>query len=465
MSAASTPSPMRRLAARVDALGRLMSRLGERWMPDPFVIILALLLLVTLVGGALGPALDELPLRQRPGALAEAFLRELYALSLMKFAMQMALVLLLGHALALAPAAQRAIGALTARVRTFEGAIVMVASVSAVASLIQWGMGVILGALMAREAGRALAARGQPAHYPLLGAAGYAGFMVWHGGLSGSAPLAVAGQGHALADLLGVIPIERTLGSPLNLVITAALLVVIPGTLWAIRPRRPEDMTPCEWTPRLATPPSDASSDAAPGLERALGVSVGALILAACAWRLATRGAQGWDLDTINACVLGLGLLAHPSPSALTRAVLDGARGCAPILLQFPLYFGLLGLLKATGLVSALAHLMASLASPGTLPAWTFLSAGLINLLVPSGGGQWAVQGPIIAQSALAMGLDPAPSVMAFCYGDAWTNMLQPLWALPLLGVMGLRASQIIGYTTLVWLVTGPVILAGLLLL
>jgi short-chain fatty acids transporter len=165
-----------------------------------------------------------------------------------------------------------------------------------------------------------------------------------------------------------------------------------------------------------------------------------------------------WGLDEINAACLGLGLVLHAGPSGYVRAVTDGARGGAGILLQFPLYFGVLGILLTSGLVGQVARWFVALGSESGMVLGTFLSAALINLFIPSGGGQWAVQGPVVMEAAVTLGVEPGRAVMALSYGDAWSNMLQPFWALPLLGTMGLEARQIVGYTAALMCVTGPII-------
>jgi short-chain fatty acids transporter len=190
----------------------------------------------------------------------------------------------------------------------------------------------------------------------------------------------------------------------------------------------------------------------------------GAALCGWVVWSLAGGGAV-WGLDTINLSFLGLGLLLHRSAGAYMAAVGEGVRGCAGIILQFPLYFGIVGVLKASGLAGQLAGWFAQVSSAGTLAVWTFLSAGLMNMLIPSGGGQWAVQGPVMMEAAARLGVAPERVVMALAYGDAWTNMLQPFWALPLLGIMGLEARQIVGYTAVVMVLTGPLIGLGLLFL
>lgn len=456
----------------IASLGEAASRLSSRLMPDPFVLVLLLTGLTALLGLLFGQSLATLPLDQRVQALSKGWFTELYATGLMKFAMQMCIVLITGHALALSSPVQRMIRALTQLARSPSSAVIIVALTSSLASLIQWGMGVIVGAFMAREMGRAFAAQGKAVHYPLLGAAGYAGFMVWHGGLSGSAPLAVAGPDHFLKEALGVIPVQQTIFGTLNVVTTSLLLIVIPLTLWALHPKDKAQMTP--WSPDASSPapePAVPQPDASrTWLERVeQGRVLSALSgLALGIWLLdhmRQQGGAGWNLDTINVMFLALGLLAHSSPRAYAEAIADGAKGCAGIILQFPFYFGILGLLKVSGLIAQIAQAFVSISSAQSFPLWTFISAGVINMLVPSGGGQWAVQGPVMAQAIKTLGADAPTCIMALSYGDAWTNMLQPFWALPLLGIMNLRARDIIGYTTFVMLVTGPVILICLWLL
>jgi len=176
-------------------------------------------------------------------------------------------------------------------------------------------------------------------------------------------------------------------------------------------------------------------------------------------------GVGGWNLDSINLAFLSLGIALHRSPAAYMESVVDGVRGCAGIIIQFPIYFGILGILKSSGLIVDVSQLFLSFATPATYPVLTFFSAGIVNFFVPSGGGQWAVQGPVMMQGVQAMGVEPSKVVMALAYGDAWTNMLQPFWALPLLGIMGLQAREIMGYTSLVLLISGPCIIGFLLIL
>lgn len=449
----------------IAALGKRLSSLSERFMPDPFVFALGLTLLTFLLALFMGDALAGQGLTDRLGSLAAGWYGQFFGNgALMKFALQMCIVLVTGHAIATSGPARRAIEAITRIAKTPAAAAAVVALFASLASLVQWGLGAIAGAFLAREMGRAFARRGEPVHYPLLGAAGYAGFLVWHGGLSGSAPLSVAEPGHFLEAQIGVIPISETLFSPLNIAVTIVMLIVIVGVFYALMPRDAAQMTPF-------TGPLDDQEGEDEGADRRSGAvallessrvlsAISALgLLAVAAWWFAAKGTAGWNLDSINLLFLAIGLGLHPSPASYMRAVTQGVRGAAGIIVQFPFYFGILGLLKASGLIVQIAGFFVSISSPATFPLFTFLSAGLVNFFVPSGGGQWAVQGPVMIEALQTLKIEPARVVMALAYGDAWTNMLQPFWALPLLGIMGLRARDIVGYTAFLMFVTGPIFL------
>ena len=157
--------------------------------------------------------------------------------------------------------------------------------------------------------------------------------------------------------------------------------------------------------------------------------------------------------NTLNLTMFMLGLLLHASPMRYMRAIEAAARGCAGIIIQFPLYAGIAAMMAASGLTAMIAEKMSEGASETTLPVLTFFSAAIVNVFVPSGGGQWGVQGPIVIESALSAGVEPSKMVMALAYGDQVTNMLQPFWALPLLAITGVKARDIVGYTAILMLI------------
>ncbi len=486
-------------------LAAVSSRLAEfarRWVPDPFVIALGLTVLAvglglafgtgaagtgiggaggTAVGGAAGGAGVTLT------ALAAGWFARFSAQGTLSFTFQMALMLIAGTTLARAPSVNGALARLADIPRSTGSAAALTAFVAMSAALLNWGFGLVAGAVLAQQIGARARAAGRPLNYPLVGAAGYTGLMVWHGGLSGSAPLKIAEGG----PLDGVpVPLDGTILSPLNLALSAALLVFVPLLLWRMAAAdgsqegvvgapgdAPGDPGADDSTaPPTAAPskPSDQSGPS-PDAER-FGLVGRLLMLAVVALGVVALagivGESGWlrgiGLNTVNLTLVLLGLLLFGTPLRYGRAFGAAVPEAGGILLQFPFYFGILGVLEAGGLVGALAEgsvdLARSLAALGLPVAWcfdtvTFFSAGLVNLFVPSGGGQWAVQGTIVAEAAAELGVPLERAVMALAYGDEWTNMLQPFWALALLGITGLTARDILGYTLTVMLAALPVYL------
>ena len=169
-------------------------------------------------------------------------------------------------------------------------------------------------------------------------------------------------------------------------------------------------------------------------------------------------------LNTIIMYLLAVAILLHKSPASFMEAAARAAAGCAGIIVQFPLYAGIMGMMAVSGLAACITDGLVATASPHTLEFFTMLSAGVVNFLVPSGGGQWAIQGPIALEAGQASGISPGSMIMAIAYGDQLTNMLQPFWALPLLAITGVRARDIVGYTAIVMMVSGAWISVWLLL-
>lgn len=448
--------------------GGVLARFFRAVTPDPFVLAIFL----TVLTGGLALVLTDTTLEgvltgwQGPSGFWK----------LLSFSMQMCLVLVTGHALASAPIVRRLIDRLVAIPKTPASAGAMVAAVAIATSYLNWGLTLIVGALLAREMGKSCRSRGVRVHYPLLVAAGYTGMMCWHGGFSGSAPLKVTTQ-KDLVELLGAplaaktAPLSTfdTILSPMNLVITGGLLVLVPLLIGFLTPG-PDD--PAEgieaFDVKSEVLVEDAPAVTVPDkLERSVVVTALLVIplLAALAMYFSTYGVSRLDPNAVNLVLLTLGLMLHARPRAYLRAVQDAVAGCSGIILQFPLYAGIMGIMATSGLATLFAGWAASTDSPSAYLTLTFLSAGFINFFVPSGGGQWAVQGPIAVQAAELVGVPFRSAVMAVAYGDQWTNMLQPFWALPLLGITGVTAKDIIGYTAFIMLVSGVWLCGGLVVL
>ncbi|MDH3285040.1 MAG: TIGR00366 family protein [Acidobacteriota bacterium] len=450
--------------------GQVCARLAERFMPNPFVFAL-LLSAVVLAGGWWhwpAPPGDAFTL------VLQAWFDGFWSKPLLAFGFQMALILVTGYTVADAPPTRRLLARVAGAWSTPAGAAALCALVAVALSWIHWGLGLVGGALLAREIGRVAARRGRPLPYPLVVAGAYAGFIVWHGGLSGSAPLVVAQPDHALADLVGAIGLRSTVLSLPNLLLTLAMAVVIPLVIAAMARRAPAGGRVPDHEQNPAAPDERQTTPGA-RLGQSRLVTLTALAPAAAALALVVvpgvaSGERPVDLNVVLFVFLFAGLALHGSPMAIVGSFRRGAGEAAPILLQFPFYFAVMGVMRDSGLVTTLARAGVDaslwLAESGLPAGWcfqmlTFLTAGLVNLFVPSGGGQWAVQGEIVLQAALdpRIGLPPGRAVMALAYGDAWTNMLQPFWALALLSITGTSAREIMGYTIAVMLLVSPLYL------
>ncbi len=432
--------------------GQRCAALAQRVVPDPFILAVLLAGLVMVMGATYS---------QAPTSVLTGFAAGMLGQAGIAFAFQMALILVTGHALADAPAVRRGLGWVAQRPRTGGQAAALVGAAAMGLGLLNWGLGLVGGAFLAREVGRAFARRGQPLTYPLVGAAGYCGLLVWHGGLSGSAPLKVAAADNVFAR---AITVGETLFTPLNLVASGLVLIVVTGLLYVLGSGPVVDGPGPPLDDEAAGPDEADDAGLVSRLSRARGVTA-ILVLPIVVYLAVEVGEKGAGAVGLNAVILFflvLGLALHARPLAYARSFSAGAQGAAGILLQFPIYFGILGAAKASGILTALSQALIAVAH--SLPApdaaaavMTYISAAVVNLLVPSGGGQWVLQAPLIVEATTSVGADAGTMVMAFSYGDQLTNMLQPFWALPLLSVTGLKARDLMGYTLLVMMAAAPV--------
>ncbi len=433
----------------------------ERWLPSALVFAVVLTGVVAALAFALTDAGPVTVLRGWGDGLT----------GLLAFMTQMALILLLGYTLANTRPVRRLLVRVGSLPRTPVQAYAGVTLVAALGSLLSWGLGLVVGALLAREVAEQGKRRGLRLHFPLLVACGYAGYVVWHMGYSGSGPLAAATPGSFVEKQIGrTVPVSETIFAPWNLAAIVVTVVVVVAAMASLRPRAedpvielPDDAVaaeptePAEHTAERRTSPADWIDSS-----RLITLVTG---LALTAYLIAYFGEEGFalTLDIVNWTFLAAILLLVGSPAELGRLVADAARNVGDILLQFPLYAGILGIMTTTGLIGVFSDFFVRLASPETLGLWAFLSGGLLNMFVPSGGGQFAVQGPIFLDAAQQLGVAPGVVVMGIAYGDQWTNMIQPFWALPVLAIARLGIRDILGFTTIALLVSGVVFAATML--
>ncbi len=459
--------------------GSSLERAFKRLLPSPLAIALVLTLVTFLGALVWGQVPGE---AARLTYLIQAWREGLYTPPLLVFLVQMMLILVLGHTLALAPPVRAVIQRILRLTRNPASATALTCFFTLIVGLFNWGLGLVFGAILARQMAEHLSQENRSFNYGLLGAAGYSGMLIWHGGFSGSAPVKVAEPGHLLnlvqgqsqrineAALPEQLPLEATLLSPLNLTVAGLVLLLLPLLAYGLAQRAPRrSYLNQNWAGKLPT--KEAPEAEAPKGAARLDHSswVGSLLgLAFLGWSaveaIQSPGFSFLTPNFINFTLLGLGLCVHRSLSAFSGAVRQAIGGGAGILIQFPLYFGIMNLMKEAGLITQLSTFFSEQAGPTTFPLFTFLSAAIINVFVPSGGGQWAIQGPVIIETTQNLGIDLGHTIMAMAYGDELTNMLQPFWALPLLGITGLKAREIIPYT-LAFMLLGGLIFVGCLLI
>ena len=380
--------------------------------------------------------------------------------NLLAFTAEMATIMVFGYAFAKTAAVEKILGKLTDVVHNPRQAYFFTAFVSAICCWFCWAAGLIMGAFIAKK----LAKKLPGVHYPLLVASAYAGFLVFQMGFTGSVSLLIATPGNFMeAQIGGLIPVSQTMLAPWNLFLSVILgLVVVPLMMRAMSPREGDQIVEID--------ASMLAEEEAPGKISLKGLAPNAWMENNYIFNLIIGGglavytvlyfAKGGSLtiDATNLIFMILGILLTPTPIQYVKNCMEGAATAGGVIMQFPLYAGIQGMMLTTGLAEVFANAFVSISSAKTLPLWTFISAGIINLFIPSGGSQWSVQGPIMIDAAANIGADYARVAMACSYGDNWTNLIQPFWALPLLAVTNLKAKDIMGYLTPLLIVSGVII-------
>ncbi|MEB3101388.1 short-chain fatty acid transporter [Ferviditalea candida] len=442
-------------------ISRLFTRIAERYLPDAFIFVFVLTLLVFVLGLFKG---------YNPIQVVNFWEKGFF--DLLTFTAQATMMLVTGFALAHTPLVNRGLKAFAKLPKSEVQVIILTTVVMMVCSWISWGFGLIAGAIVAREMG--IVHRGK-IHYPLVVAAAYSGFLVWHAGYGGSIPQLIATKGHFLEKQMGVIPVSQTIFAPFTYIIVLALLIIIPLANVMMRPKAgearislPESiLSEEEHAPAAEISPQAVKGDIPPAVRlensRWITFILGLLGLFSLIFYFAAGG--DLNLNIVILSFLTVGLLLTPNTKEYLNSFMGGSKSAYGIILQFPFYAGIMGMMTQTGLAADIANGFVAISSAKSLPFWSFISGGIINMFVPSGGGQWAVQGPIMIDAAGKIGADMARVSMGVAWGDAWTNMIQPFWTLPMLAIAGLGIRDIMGYTAAITIVSGVVIGLGLLLL
>ena len=440
-------------------------RVMNRWLPDAFLFAV-ILTIATYIGVLLATDLG-------PVEAVDAWGNSKGFWGLLSFSMQMALVVVFGSACASAKPVKKLLSTIAGLCKNNMQAIVVTTMVSTLCCWLNWGFGLIVGALLAKE----IAKRVPTVDYPLLIASAYSGFVIWHAGLSGSIPLQVA-SGHSFDGGVTVwqADMTSTLFHPMNLIMVGVIFLVMPFVNYAMHPDKDHTVTV---NPALLADEEEKTYEVktpADKMEHSkilwiITMAFGFVYIINYFVGVIQRGenvANALNLNIVNMIFLFLGILLHGDLRRYVDAIADAASGAAGILLQFPFYAGIMGLMVATdesgaSLAGVLSNFFVSISNEVTFPMLSFLAAGFVNFFVPSGGGQWAVQGPIMMPAGAELGIENGRTAMAIAWGDQWTNMIQPFWALPALAVAKLEAKDIMGYLVIVTIFVGVVACLGFL--
>ena len=432
-------------------------RVFEAAVPDPYVFAVSLTILTGVLAAIFAPTHGLVD-------ILNAWYKGIF--DILAFALEMILILVTGYALADSAPVRVMLERLASIPKRPTSAATLTFLTSAIACWLNWGFGLVVSALLAR----AIAKR-MRVDFGWLVAAAYAGFVVWASGLSSSIALAQATPGSKLnlvQALTGVIlPLRTTIFTPFNLVPVIALCIAIPFLFAAFEPRGDAAIVadPALFSEFEAMPMERAGSFAA-RLERAWPLSL-TLVAAGAAYLVTTWLRSGFNLD-INGVIFIFflaGLLLHWTPIGYVRAIDRAARVTGPLLIQYPLYGGIMGIMTTTGLAGVISSAFVTFSSAHTLPFWSFISSIVISLFVPSGGGHWAVQGPFVVPAAAKLGASQAASAMGVAIGEEVANMIQPFWCLPVLAVAGIGLRRVMPFTAMIFFVALVIYGASLLLL
>jgi short-chain fatty acids transporter len=446
---------------RFERFAQRVNALTERWMPDAFVFALAATLFVLAAAVAVDPAVRREPMR-----LVEAWGSGFW--TLIPFTLQMSVMLVAGYVLATSPPVFRLIGRVAAWPRTAKGAVLLVSLSSMLTALLNWGFSLIGSAILAREVGR----RMPSADYRALAAASVLGICtVWAQGLSSSPALQMARASSMpprLFEIAGEIPLTETIFRWESLAAVAVEIVVVGFVMWLYAPGDGRGRSAADLGIDLgpAEPPS-LSGPTQPGerLDHSPVLLIPVVLLGfvylgnniAARASTFTGALNALDFNNINMALLMLGALFHWTPARLMRAFRDATPATWGMLLQFPFYAGIFGVMTGTRLSDEMAGFFVRTSNATFYPALIFAYSTTLGMFVPSGGAKWMIEAPYVIQSAKTLGVSSGWMVVTYNLGEAITNFFQPFWMVAILSLLGLRSRDVMGYTYLVGMVLFPI--------
>jgi short-chain fatty acids transporter len=424
-------------------LATALTRWSTRYVPDSWIIAVILTFITFLLAFFAAPGA---PTPAKAYTLIQHWGNGFWVL--LEFAMQMSLIIVTGYVLSTSPPVRRLLNWLAGLPRNPREAVALTAFVSMVLAWINWGLSLIASAVLVR----AVARRQRGVDYGLLVCCAYLGLGgMWHSGLSGSAPLLVATPRHFMEQQMGIVPVTSTIFTPFNLGLAAVVLVVWTGLAALLHPR-PEDTV--EVDPALLAEPAVEEAGRKPAATFAervyyspvVNLAVATIAVIWLIYNFGNRGFGGINLNSVNFLFLTLGILLHWTPASFLRAAAEGSGHIWGVVIQFPFYAGMFGIIRDSGLAKVIADWFTAIATPATYPVIIYWYSGILNYFVPSGGSKWAIEAPYVVEAAKNVGVSMPAAVISYAWGDMATDVIQPFWAIPLLGVTKVEFRHIVGY-------------------
>lgn len=406
----------------------------ENYLPNAFIFAILLTFLTLILGMTITTqSLTEMTTHWYNGFW-----------NFLAFTTQMILILITGYALVKAPPVQRLLVKAASVPKTQKSALIITILVAAAAGYLSWGLGFVLGTLFAIEVAKNVKA----ADFRILIAAAYTGTIaILPASITVTAPLLVNTPGHSLEDKIGLVPLSETIFSP-TLLLTAFIGLAVVLFAYIKMMPKPDEVVPFEGdTEVFIAENTEPAKTFAEKLDRSKIINY-VLVALGTIWLFQYFASNGFNLELniLNFFFIILGLALHGTPISYIKAITDGMPSASGILLQFPFYAGIMGMMVGSGLINNISEAFISISNEYTFPVLSFISAAIVNIFVPSAGGQWQIQGPIMVEAAKAMGLPISIAINTVTIGDLVTNLMQPFFVLPALGLSGLGLKDIWGY-------------------
>ena len=421
------------------------------WVPDSMVFVLVLTVLVYFMALVFT--------KHDAMQLIDDYAKGFWLL--LTFAMQMTIMMITGFVVADSKLVKGGILKLVDWPQTAKSTLVMFCLVVGVVAWMHWGIGLMLSIVMCKEI--AVRKRGLGIHFPLLAGASYGVMVIMANGPSQAAPLLAATPGNFLEKTIGgLIPLTQTALSPFLLVFMVVQLICLPLLLIALLPKREQAMelpeaTYKEYTYVAPKPADTASLRPAERWERSrlLSTVIALVMLVWVVKFFITHGVSKLDLNVINFTFFALGLLLHGTPHSFIASVKQGVNTTFGVIIQFPMYAGIFGIISFSGLASVITHWFISISTPGTYSWIIFAYTAVMDFFVPSGGSKFVIEAPYIIPAGQQLGIPVHHVINAYSTGGQLANNIQPFWALPFLAAYKLKFQDILPYTFAIFLMSG----------